>query len=200
MFGLFKSDCTEFTKENALITVKSDDKGCFSFADIPFGEFVVREIKAPKGYILSDGQTVEITAENKPITVEFSKRDTDGNELKGAKLQIVDEKGNMIDEWTSDGTNHIVTKLKAGKYMLTETAAPDGYEIATDISFEVFEDGTVNPLIVMVDEAEEKQITPQTGDNQSKLPGVLMIGAGLSIFVLLFLKGRKKNGGKDEKL
>lgn len=223
VFGLFKSDCTEFTKENALITVKSDDKGCFSFADIPFGEFVVREIKAPKGYILSDkvyqvnitedGQTVEITAENKPITVEFSKRDTDGNELKGAKLQIVDEKGNMIDEWTSDGTNHIVTKLKAGKYMLTETAAPDGYEIATDISFEVFEDGTVkagntetvavsddgNPLIVMVDEAEEKQITPQTGDNQSKLPGVLMIGAGLSIFVLLFLKGRKKNGGKDEK-
>ena len=223
VFGLFKSDCTEFTKENALITVKSDDKGCFSFADIPFGEFVVREIKAPKGYILSDkvyqvnitedGQTVEITAENKPITVEFSKRDTDGNELKGAKLQIVDEKGNMIDEWTSDGTNHIVTKLKAGKYMRTETAAPDGYEIATDISFEVFEDGTVkagntetvavsndgNPLIVMVDEAEEKQITPQTGDNQSKLPGVLMIGAGLSIFVLLFLKGRKKNGGKDEK-
>lgn len=88
VFGLFKSDCTEFTKENALITVKSDDKGCFSFADIPFGEFVVREIKAPKGYILSDkvyqvnitedGQTVEITAENKPITVEFSKRDTDG--------------------------------------------------------------------------------------------------------------------------
>ena len=223
LFGLFAMDCTEFTEENALMTAKSDDKGCFSFADIPFGEFVVREIKAPKGYILSDkvyqvnitedGQTVEITAENKPITVEFSKRDTDGNELKGAKLQIVDEKGNMIDEWTSDGTNHIVTKLKAGKYMLTETAAPDGYEIATDISFEVFEDGTVkagntetvavsddgNPLIVMVDEAEEKQITPQTGDNQSKLPGVLMIGAGLSIFVLLFLKGRKKNGGKDEK-
>lgn len=137
VFGLFKSDCTEFTKENALITVKSDDKGCFSFADIPFGEFVVREIKAPKGYILSDkvyqvnitedGQTVEITAENKPITVEFSKRDTDGNELKGAKLQIVDEKGNVIDEWTSDGTNHIVMKLKAGKYMLTEVAAPDGY-------------------------------------------------------------------------
>lgn len=51
--------------------------------------------------ITEDGQTVEITAENKPITVEFSKRDTDGNELKGAKLQIVDEKGNMIDEWTS---------------------------------------------------------------------------------------------------
>ena len=223
VFGLFKVDCTEFTEENALMTAKSDDKGCFSFADIPFGEFAVREIKAPTGYILSDkvyqvnitedGQTVEITAENKPITVEFSKRDTEGNELKGAKLQIVDEKGNVIEEWISDGTNHIVKKLKAGKYVLTETAAPDGYEIATDISFEVFEDGTVkagntetvavskdgNPLIVMVDEAEEKQITPQTGDNRSKLPGILLTGTGLSILVILILKSRKKNGGKDEK-
>ena len=223
VFGLFKPDCTEFTEENALMTAKSDDKGCFSFADIPFGEFAVREIKAPTGYILSDkvyqvnitedGQTVEITAENKPITVEFSKRDTEGSELKGAKLQIVDEKGNVIEEWTSDGTNHIVKKLKAGKYVLTETAAPDGYEIATDISFEVFEDGTVkagntetvavskdgNPLIVMVDEAEEKQITPQTGDNRSKLPGIILTGTGLSILVILILKSRKKNGGKDEK-
>ena len=223
VFGLFKPDCTEFTEENALMTAKSDDKGCFSFADIPFGEFAVREIKAPTGYILSDkvyqvnitedGQIVEITAENKPITVEFSKRDTEGSELKGAKLQIVDEKGNVIEEWTSDGTNHIVKKLKAGKYVLTETAAPDGYEIATDISFEVFEDGTVkagntetvavskdgNPLIVMVDEAEEKQITPQTGDNRSRLPGILLTGTGLSILVILILKSRKKNGGKDEK-
>ena len=223
VFGLFKPDCTEFTEENALMTAKSDDKGCFSFADIPFGEFLVCEIEAPTGYILSDkqysvtvskdGDIIEITAENKPITVEFSKRDTEGNELKGAKLQIVDEKGNAIEEWISDGTNHIVKKLKAGKYVLTETAAPDGYEIATDISFEVFEDGTVkagntetvavskdgNPLIVMVDEAEEKQITPQTGDNRSKLPGIILTGTGLSILVILILKSRKKNGGKDEK-
>ena len=223
VFGLFKSDCTEFTTKNALMTAESDDKGCFSFADIPFGEFAVKEIKAPTGYILSDklyqvnitedGQVIEITAENKPITVEFSKRDTEGNELKGAKLQIVDEKGNVIEEWVSDGTNHIVKKLKSGKYVLTETAAPDGYEIATDISFEVFEDGMVkvgntetvavskkgNPLIVMVDEAEEKQITPQTGDNRSKLPGIILTGTGLSILVILILKSRKKNGGKDEK-
>ncbi len=221
VFGLFKLDCTEFTEENALITAKSNDNGCFSFADIPFGEFVVCEIEAPTGYILSDkqysvtvskdGDIIEITAENKPITVEFSKRDTEGNELKGAKLQLVDEKGNVIDEWISDGTNHIVKKLEAGKYVLTETAAPNGYEIATDISFEVFEDGTVkagntetvavsddgNALIVMVDEAEVPQVTPNTGDNNSKLPGVLMIGAGLSIFVLLFLKTKKKNGEKD---
>ncbi len=69
--------------------------------------------------ITEDGQTVEITAENKPITVEFSKRDTEGNELKGAKLQIVDEKGNVIEEWDSDCTNHIVKKsLRQGNMCL----------------------------------------------------------------------------------
>ena len=51
----------------------------------------------------------------------------------------------------------------------------------------------------MVDEAEEKQITPQTGDNRSKLPGIILTGTGLSILVILILKSRKKNGGKDEK-
>ena len=54
LFGLFAMDCTEFTEENALMTAKSDDKGCFSFDDIPYGEYVIREIKAPDGYILSD--------------------------------------------------------------------------------------------------------------------------------------------------
>ncbi|MEF2679621.1 MAG: prealbumin-like fold domain-containing protein [Oscillospiraceae bacterium] len=54
LFGLFAMDCTEFTEENALMTAKSDDKGCFSFADIPFGGYVIRELSAPDGYILSD--------------------------------------------------------------------------------------------------------------------------------------------------
>ena len=98
LFGLFAMDCTEFTEENALMTAKSDDKGCFSFADIPFGGYVIRELSAPDGYILSDEsytvniredeEVIEITVENKPVTVEISKRDADGNELKGAQMQL----------------------------------------------------------------------------------------------------------------
>ena len=55
-------------------------------------------------------------------------------------MQLIDSEGNVVDEWTSDGTNHVVTELPVGKYVLKEIAAPDGYVIATDISFEVFED------------------------------------------------------------
>ena len=43
----------------------------------------------------------------------------------------------IVDKWTSDGTNHIVSKLGAGEYVLKEIAAPDGYVIATDIKFNV---------------------------------------------------------------
>ena len=207
LFGLFAMDCTEFTEENALMTAKSDDKGCFSFADIPFGEYVIRELSAPDGYILSDesypvtvsenDEIIRIEIENKPVTVEISKRDADGNELKGAQMQLLDDKGTVVDEWTSDGTNHIVAKHSAGKYILKETAAPEGYILATDICFEVLNDGTVkvdgaettavsengNPLIVMIDEAEQKELpqdTPHTGDSRSNTAAWLMIAGGLS--------------------
>ena len=207
LFGLFAMDCTEFTEENALMTAKSDDKGCFSFADIPFGEYVIRELSAPDGYILSDesypvtisenDEIIRIEIENKPVTVEIPKRDADGNELKGAQMQLLNSNGKVIEQWVSDGTNHIVAKLSAGKYILKETAAPEGYILATDICFEVLNDGTVkvdgaettavsengNPLIVMIDEAEQKELpqdTPHTGDSRSNTAAWLMIAGGLS--------------------
>ena len=79
VFGLFKSDTTEFTAENALLTTESDKDGRFGFTDIPYGKYIIKEIAAPTGYILSDkqydvnisedGDSVEITAENVPITI-----------------------------------------------------------------------------------------------------------------------------------
>ena len=79
VFGLFSADTKEFTAENALLTTESDKDGMFSFSDIPYGKYIVKEIAAPTGYILSekqydvniseDGDVVEITAENVPITI-----------------------------------------------------------------------------------------------------------------------------------
>ena len=54
MIGLFRPDETEFTKENALKTAVSDDDGNFSFEDIPYGVWVVREIEQPTGFVLND--------------------------------------------------------------------------------------------------------------------------------------------------
>jgi len=229
LFGLFRTDCTEFTESNAIMTAISDEKGYFEFGNIPYGEYVVREIKAPTGYILSDesypvsisedGEVIEITAENKPITVKISKRDIYGNELKGAKMQIIDSEGNIVDEWTSDGTDHIVTELPAGDYTLKEIAAPDGYVIATDIKFTVdvygnvtvenadaaaiAEDGT--PIVIMVDEAKPSlPDTPHTVTTDNPHTGVssdngiciyLMIGSVMLLSLIFAI--RKNNERRD---
>ncbi|WP_298486967.1 SpaA isopeptide-forming pilin-related protein, partial [uncultured Ruminococcus sp.] len=176
LFGLFAVDTDEFTADNAYMTAVSNENGHFEFDKIPYGEYIVREIEAPTGYILSDesypvtiseyGEIIEITAVNKPITVEISKQDVYGNELAGAEMQLENSDGEVVDKWTSDGTNHVVTELPAGGYTLKEIAAPDGYVIATDIRFTVDVYGKItvenvdatavsengNPLIVMVDD------------------------------------------------
>ena len=198
VFGLFAVDTAEFTSENAYMTAVSDENGYFEFDEIPYGEYIVREIKAPTGYILSDesypvtvsedGDVVEITAVNKPITVDISKRDVYGNELVGAEMVLENADGEKVDKWTSDGTNHIVLKLGAGEYVLKEIAAPDGYIIATDIKFTVDVYGNVTvenvdstavsdngyPLIVMVDDTTKVQISKQDITTGEKLPGATL--------------------------
>lgn len=221
LFGLFYTDCTEFTEENAIMTAKSDKQGKFEFTEIPYGEYIVCEIEAPTGYILSDesypvtisedGEIIEIIAVNKPITVEISKQDVYGNELAGAEMQLENSDGEVVDKWTSDGTNHVVTELPAGGYTLKEIAAPDGYVIATDIRFTVDVYGKItvenvdatavsengNPLIVMVDEAEkisDVPDTPYTGDSHSNFAAYAMLGAAsLIIAVLIITKKGKKH-------
>ena len=198
VFGLFAVDTAEFTSENAYMTAVSDENGNFEFDEIPYGEYIVREIEAPTGYILSgesypvtvceDGETITIRTVNKPITVEVSKVDVYGEELIGADMQLENADGEIIDEWISDGTNHIVTELPAGDYTLKEIAAPDGYVIATDIEFEVFADGTIkirnvdstaisedgNPLIVMVDDTTKVKISKRDITTDKELPGATL--------------------------
>lgn len=198
VFGLFTADCVKFSRDTTIMTAASDENGYFVFDEIPYGEYIIHEIEAPTGYILSnksylvsiseDGDVIEITAENKPITVKISKRDIYGNELKGAKMQIIDSEGNIVDEWTSDGTDHIVSKLGAGEYVLKEIAAPDGYVIAMDIKFSVDVYGNVTvenvdskalsdngyPLIVMVDDTTKVRISKQDVTTGEELPGATL--------------------------
>ncbi len=198
LFGLFYTDCTEFTEENAIMTAKSDKQGKFEFTEIPYGEYIVCEIEAPTGYILSDesypvtisedGEIIEIIAVNKPITVEISKQDVYGNELAGAEMQLENSDGEVVDKWTSDGTNHVVTELPAGDYTLKEIAAPDGYVIATDIKFTVDVYGNVtvenvdstavsengNPLIVMVDDTTKVKISKRDITTDKELAGATL--------------------------
>ena len=198
VFGLFTADCVKFSRDTAIMTVTSDENGCFEFDEIPYGEYVVHEIEAPTGYIFSDesypvtvsedGDVVEITAVNKPITIEISKVNVYGEELIGAEMQLIDSEDNVVDEWVSDGTNHVVSKLGAGEYVLKEIAAPDGYIIATDIKFNVDVYGNVtvenvdskavsdngDPLITMVDDTTKVQISKQDITTGEELPGATL--------------------------
>lgn len=198
VFGLFTADCVKFSRDTAIMTAASDENGFFEFDDVPFGKYIVREIESPRGYILSDkeytvsisedGEVIEITAENKPITVEISKRDIYGNELEGAEMVLENADGETVDKWTSDGKNHIVSKLGAGEYMLKEIAAPDGYVIATDIKFTVDVYGNVmvenvdftavsdngNPLIAMVDDTTKVRISKRDITTGEELPGATL--------------------------
>ena len=198
VFGLFTADCVKFSRDTTIMTAASDENGYFVFDEIPYGEYIIHEIESPRGYILSgkeyavsiaeDGEVIEITAENKPVTVEISKRDVYGNELVGAEMVLENADGETVDKWTSDGKNHIVSKLGAGEYVLKEIAAPDGYVIATDIKFTVDVYGNVTvenvdstavsdngyPLITMVDDMTKVRISKQDVTTGKELPGATL--------------------------
>lgn len=76
-FGLFKSNTTEFTKDNAILTAVTDENGVFIFNNIPYGEYLIKELKPADGYldnedvftvtIKDNEQVVELTAINDKV-------------------------------------------------------------------------------------------------------------------------------------
>ena len=74
--------------------------------------------------------------------VEIIKVDDSSEKLVGAKLQVLDETGNQVDIWTTDGTTHSL-RLLPGTYTLHEIKAPEGYLTAEDIIFVVGNDGKI---------------------------------------------------------
>ena len=219
LFGLFAVDTAEFTADNAYMTAVSDENGHFEFDKIPYGEYIVREIEAPTGYILSDesypvtisedGEVIEIKAVNKSTKVRISKQDiTTGEELPGATLQIIDEDGNVATEWVSTDEAHFIEgKLIAGKeYTLRETIAPDDYEIASEIKFTVNTDGSVTEVVMYDEHTPDLEIpptvtidTPNTGvsaDNSAEL--YLVATAVIMVFGMVICKKNDKEQRKDD--
>lgn len=151
------------TGEKELESWTSTNKAHKVTANLEAGKtYILREITAPDGYTVAadvkfkvneDGSITKVVMKDKPIEVVISKTDVSGEkELVGAEFKIIDpekskdEKGYLIDSWTSDGTKHRVntTKIKTGKeYKLIETKAPSGYTPATEIIFTVSAVGDV---------------------------------------------------------
>lgn len=148
------TDSRGFTK-----TVTTDALGKASITELPYDDYTIREIKAPKGYALSDkeysvkktelvhGSPVVIEAANKYIlgSVTIKKVDHENPEklLEGAKFNVTDENGSLL-KWKAEGDvytldergNSVITAgrvtlkdLPEGTYTLTEIDAPSGYAI-----------------------------------------------------------------------
>ena len=134
VIGLFKSDETEFTTENALMTATSAEDGSFSFADVPYGSYLVREIEAPTGFVLSDtiynavidkdGAVIEIAIENTRIrgNVQLTKVDKDypDNHLSGAVFEVYADSNSDKQLDSGDALLGTMTELAGGVYELAD--------------------------------------------------------------------------------
>lgn len=151
VIGLFKPDCTEFITENAIMTAISAEDGSFSFANVPFGNWVVREINAPAGFVLSeesfaitidkDGAIIEVEIENTLIrgNVQLTKTDRDypENKLTGAEFAVYrdsngdkafDENDEKIGDLSEVSTGvYEMQDLTYGGYFVKEQQAPEGF-------------------------------------------------------------------------
>ena len=151
LIGIFRTSDSEFTKENALMTTVSAEDGSFSFENIPFGTWYIREIEQPTGFVLNDTvypvtveqnrQVVEVEIVNKHIrgNITLTKVDADypENKLTGATFEVY--KDNNGDGKFNDGDALVGTLTESeigvyemkdlvyGHYLVKESKAPDGF-------------------------------------------------------------------------
>ena len=132
-------------------------------------EYTLKEEIAPDGYVIATEIKfkVEDTSEIQKVTmkdkiVEVSKEDISGKEIEGAKLQVLDKEGNIIDEWISEKEAHKVKGLKENEtYIVHEELAVGNYVKASDIEFTVTESKETQ-RIVMIDKLVEVTKTDLT--------------------------------------
>ena len=139
---------------------------------LPTGEYILSETLAPAqdGYVtaqditftvLETGEIQKVDMKDDFTKVEISKKDiTNDKELPGAELIIQDPEGNEMDHWISTEEPHYIERLPQGEYVLIEIAAPNGYEIAANVTFTVEDTGEIQQVVMK----DEPRITTVTGD------------------------------------
>ena len=194
-FGLFSSDTTEFTAETAIATTETDSNGEFSF-EAPYGDYQVKELETVPGYVtMKESIAVELDKTdvdlediaNSQTVVHFSKVDKDtGEELPGAVLELYAPDGSLLDTWETSDIPHVIPGLPVGEgYILREVTAPEGFEVAEDVTFHV-EDTTEIQTITMEDEKTpdqpEEPEEPETPDEPDEpTPSVPQTGGSRAV-------------------
>lgn len=163
LIGLFKSDDVEFTEENALMTAVSGDDGSFTFENLPYGSWYIREIKQPTGFVLDETvydvniseneQVVEIEIVNKLVrgNIALTKVDAEYTDTKltGAVFEVYkdsNDNGELDSEDELLGTltekeigQYEMNDLLYGRFFVKESKAPEGFTLDEGV-YEVFID------------------------------------------------------------
>lgn len=178
-----KTDVTgEKEVEGATITVKEKETGKVidewtstkesHFIDgLEEGKtYVLSETVSPEEYVKST--EIEFTVSKDKVNQKVNMKDKQviisksmvgGDEVVGASMQILDEDGNIVDEWISEGKEHYACNLEEGhSYTLHEDLAPTGLNLANDIVFAVTEEKE-NQKINMVDTINEVSKVKEDG-------------------------------------
>lgn len=209
VFGLFKADETEFTEETALITAESNEIGVFLFESVPYGNWLIRELKPAPAFVLNENvypvtvseneETVEITIENRFITgaVQTTKVDAEypDNKLTGAVFEVyVDADGNkefdpdidrLVGEMNEieDGV-YRMEGLRYNGYFLYEKSSPEGF--LKDENYHYFEIRNDGETVIVENEAGVGFVNqPITGEleitKKDISDGKLLSGVGFRI-------------------
>lgn len=171
VFGLFAPDTTEFTEENALALSESSESGLFSFSDLRFGKYLIKELSCGEEFVMcedvlevdisEDGQVISLTVTNKRISgkVQVIKLNSENHEekLSGAVFELyLDINKNEIFDEGIDTLYGTLNETETGIYeldglglsgfFLLEKQSPDNFKRDTNYYyFEIRQDGeTVN--------------------------------------------------------
>jgi uncharacterized surface anchored protein len=143
VFGLFSKDAESYTEETALLTSTSDTEGKFVFENLPYGDYVIRELVAPESYavtehnfyvsITSNDQTVGMKVVDEKITgsLEITKTDVaTGKLIPNCGFEVLDADKNVIVKgYTDENGKAVFGDLEYGDYFYREFDAPEGYII-----------------------------------------------------------------------
>ena len=206
----------EITQDGKHIeTITTGENGIATSSLLPFGNYLVKEIKAPAKYVLNgqehpvtiseNGKTIEITHTNKIIKGKVAVKKTDSEiadlNLEGAEFTIYDNNKNAVSTITTNKDGYAESEpLNYGTYTMQETKAPKGYSLSNKVwDINITEDGKVYSYDITNDVIKGKlQIVKVDSENEEKP----VEGAGFDI-IAVNVNGIKErtvvdHGGTDK--
>ncbi len=191
VYGIYKEhQCDERLME--LPATDEDGKAVSDPIDAGLKQVYLKEIQAPENYLLDSnvypvdvekGEDVQMTVYDQPE--KDSANDTEscflktdavtGETLEGAVLQILDQEGKLVEEWTSEKEPHVISGLPEGEYIFHEKQAPyeKGYVSASDIDFKISEEEPAAE-VEMKDEYSKIDISSKDQTTGKELSGVTL--------------------------